>query len=149
MHRNLLLARMKKKNGGKPLVRKVNKKVVPKSDSDNQELDLNKFNPDVPAKFQEGKSDRKSVIKPSNFKVQNLVSEETNDSVEDLLKKQIMERNKKVIVPKNTIKKRVLDKETEDYEKQKTIVVENKKEYDKKIEKGRIANMNILDMYKD
>ena len=60
-----------------------------------------------------------------------------------------MERNKKVIVPKNTIKKRVLDKETEDYEKQKTIVVENKKEYDKKIEKGRIANMNILDMYKD
>ena len=149
MHRNLLLAKMKKNNGGKPLIRKVNKKVSPKPDSDNQELDLNKFNPDVPAKFQEGKNDRKSVIKPANFKVQNLVSEEINDSVEDLLKKQIMERNKKVIVPKNTIKKRVLDKETEDYEKQKTIVVENKKEYDKKIEQGRIANMNILDMYKD
>ena len=149
MHRNLLLARMKKNNGGKTIIRKVNKKVAPTSDSDNQELDLNKFNPDVPAKYQEDKSDRKSVIKPANFKVQNLVSEDTSDSVEELLKKQIMERNKKVIVPKNTIKKRVLDKETEDYEKQKTIVVENKKEYDKKIEKGRIANINILDMYKD
>ena len=137
----LLAKRMKNK---KPLTRPT------RNNKPTQKIylgDPNKSNPDVPSKYQEDKNIRKNIIKPSNFKVDNIKIDFKEKPLDDLLKKELLKRNEKVEIPKHKVNRRILNKNVEDYSEQKNTVIINKETQDRKTEEGKKTMQSILDLY--
>lgn len=144
MNRNILLARRQNKKKQAEMFKKLkehNEKLK------EQMIDPDKFNPDIPIKYQDDKNKRKSIIKPSNFKINTdkIIDEKVNLNKD--LEKLLQERNEKVAVPSHKPVKRILGGLTGSYNDQKDTIKEMKIEMDKKKEKGKAANDAILSYY--
>jgi hypothetical protein len=149
MNRNILLLRRKKKDQIEDL-KKFKEISAQKAEFKRlNDPDPNKYNPDIPSKYQDDKNLRNKIIKPSNFKIDNDKITEKKDDLNNLLQSKILERNKKLEIPTNVVKKRIISSDPiTTYGTQKKTVEEIKKENDIKIEKGKEVKNAILDFYK-
>ena len=95
MNRNALLLKMKAN---------TTSKVNPTLSSNSQNLELNdngKFNPDVKAKFSENNGERKKQIKPSDFKLPEVIIDEKSKNLQvDKLEKEREKQANSLNLPK-------------------------------------------------
>ena len=149
MNRNVLLLRRNKKTQKEDLI-KLREITAQKAEFKRlNDPDPNKFNPDIPVKYQDDKNTRDKVIKPSNFKIDNNKIIEKKEDLNNLLKSKIQERNSKIEIPTNVVKKRIISSDPiTNYKSQKESAEEVKKMIEKKIEKGKEEKNAILDYYK-
>lgn len=149
MNRNALLLRRNKKIQKEDL-EKLKELTAKKAEFKRLNVpDPNKFNPDIPVKYQDDKNIRNKTIKPSNFKIDNNIILDKKEDLNNLLQDKIKERNNKIKIPEKIIKKRILTSNSvTNYETHKQTADEVKKIFEKKIEKGKEEKSAILDFYK-
>lgn len=144
MNRNILLARKQNKQKQIEMLKKLKKH---NEELKKQNIDPEKFNPDIPVKYQDDKHKRDKIIKPSNFKINNDIIVEKKTDLKNDFEKILQERNEKVQVPNNVPRKRILGGLVGSYNDQKDTIKEMKIQSDKLKEKGKLANDAILSFY--
>ena len=151
MNRNILLTRINKKKQEK--LKKQFQEQITKNYKQNkqnkQNININKYNPDIKIKYQEDINNRSNIIKPSGFKIDNNIIIDKKDTLSNLLQQKIEERNEKININKQSIKKRIYNNSSNDFLNQKESINKLKQLMDEKIKKGKEANDAILSHYQN
>ena len=151
MNRNILLTRINKKKQEK--LKKQFQEQITKNYKQNkqnkQNININKYNPDIKIKYQEDINNRSNIIKPSGFKIDNNIIIDKKDTLSNLLQQKIEERNEKININKQYIKKRIYNNSSNDFLNQKESINKLKQLMDEKIKKGKEANDAILSHYQN
>lgn len=148
MRRNILLLKRNKQNQKEDL-KKLQESVAQKAEFKRlNDPDPNKYNPDIPSKYQNDKNTRNKIIKPSNFKIDNNKIIEKKENLNTLLKETIKDRENKIDIPLKVVKKRIINtNKINEYTTQKSTVNELKKKHEKYLEEGNKVKNSILDFY--
>lgn len=144
MNRNILLAKKQNKKKQIEMLKKLKEQTVILKD---QNIDPEKFNPDIPVKFQDDKNKRQKLIKPSNFKITSEKIIEKNTDIKKDYENLLKNRNEKLEIPNHNPKKRILGGLVGSYNDQKETIKEIKIETEKLKEEGKKANESILSFY--
>ena len=96
MNRNALLLRRSKKAQKEDLER-LREETAKKAEFKRlNDPDPNKYNPDIPTKYQDNKNKRSTIIKPSNFKIDDSQIKDTpKDDLNKLLRNRLKREMRK------------------------------------------------------
>jgi len=139
MNRNALLLKLRSSKGG-PIP--LPKRIVETPDN----ITNDKFNPDVKAKYLEENGDRRKDIKPSNFKLPQVIKEDKKINV-DLNK---IEQDREKLPPVSKAKRNiqsVSEKSIETQSEQKENTSQYYKKEQERLEQEKTDVEDILNQY--